>query len=78
MSSILEDLKAQRIKYEEAINNVLEAGQEFQTRNGRVKQANLKTLQDKLESIEMQIRAIEGDKNSGFTDRELYVFRGCR
>lgn len=78
MSSILEDLKAQRIKYEEAINNVLEAGQEFQTRNGRVKQANLKTLQDKLESIEMQIRAIEGEKNSGFTDRELYVFRGCR
>lgn len=68
-------LKERRANIEEAIKNVLEAGQEFQTRNGRVKQANLQVLQQQLASIENEISLIE---KSNYTDTEIFVFRGCR
>ena len=38
----LEDLRKEKEQLEQAYQNILEAGQEFQTRDGRVKQANLK------------------------------------
>lgn len=71
----LEILKERRNKIEEAINNVLEAGQEFQTRNGRVKQANLQTLQQQLANVEMEISSLE---HSRYTDTQILVFKGCR
>lgn len=73
--SCLETLKSRKAKIEEAIENVLEAGQEFQTRNGRVKQANLQTLQQQLANIESEISLLE---HSDYTDTEKFVFRGCR
>ena len=73
--TFLEELKERRNKLQEAIDNVLEAGQEFQTRTGRVKQANLDTLQRQLAQIENEIASIEG---TDYTDTECYVYRGCR
>lgn len=74
-SAYLDSLKERKAKIEEAINNVLEAGQEFQTRNGRVKQVPLSTLRQELNSIEMEINALE---HSGYTDTQILVFRGCK
>lgn len=71
----LEELLARRDKVQTAIDNVLEAGQEFQTRTGRVKMANLQTLQQQLANLDSEINALRGD---GYTDTELLVFRGCR
>lgn len=71
----LEMLEARKAKIQEAIDNVLEAGQEFQTRNGRVKQANLETLQKQLAAVESDIASF---RNDTYTDTELFVFRGCR
>lgn len=73
--SLLEQLEERRAKLQEAIDNVLEAGQEFQTRTGRVKQANLVTLQKQLSDIDSQIAELKGNS---YTDTELFVFRGCR
>ena len=71
----LEDLKDRRKKIQETIDNVLEGGQEIQTRTGRVKMANFQSLQQQLASVEAEISDRE---NSGYTDTELCVFRGCR
>lgn len=57
----LEDLKAERSKVQEAINNILEAGQEYQTRSGRVKFANLDKLYDRLAYLDSAIAAAEGN-----------------
>lgn len=73
--SRLDDLLARRQKLQDAIDNVLEAGQEFQTRTGRVKMANLQTLQQQLANLDNEISEIKGD---GYTDTELLVYRGCR
>lgn len=73
--SRLDDLLARREKLQAAIDNVLEAGQEFQTRTGRVKMANLQTLQQQLANLDNEISEIKGD---GYTDTELLVYRGCR
>ena len=59
----LDDLKAERTKVQEAINNILEAGQEYQTRSGRVKFANLDKLYDRLSYLDSAIAAASGDKN---------------
>lgn len=75
--TLLEELQTRREKLLETINNVLEAGQEFQTRTGRVKQVNLPTLQAQLASIDAQIAELKG-ASSAYTDTELLVFRGCR
>lgn len=71
----LEMLESRRAKIQEAIDNVLEAGQEFQTRNGRVKQANLEVLQKQLATVESDIASLKSDT---YTDTEIFVFRGCR
>lgn len=71
----LEMLESRRAKIQEAIDNVLEAGQEFQTRNGRVKQASLDVLQKQLATVESDIASLKGDT---YTDTEIFVFRGCR
>lgn len=59
----LESLIAEREKVQEAINNILEAGQEYQTRSGRVKFANLDKLYDRLGYLDNAIAAAQG--NSG-------------
>lgn len=73
--TLLEQLIMQRGKLQEAIDNVLEAGQEFQTRTGRVKQANLETLQRQLAQVNNQIAEMQGND---YTDTECFVYRGCR
>lgn len=73
--TFLDQLKERRAKIQEAIDNVLEAGQEFQTRTGRVKMANLQTLQNQLAAIENEIASLEG---SNYTDTEQFVYRGCK
>ncbi len=57
----LESLIAEREKVQEAINNILEAGQEYQTRSGRVKFANLDNLYDRLAYLDNAIAAAEGN-----------------
>ena len=69
----LADLQAERTKVQEAINNILEAGQEYQTRSGRVKFANLDKLYDRLAYLDNAIAAAEG--NSGCNVAYL-EFRG--
>ena len=71
----LEDLKGRRKKIQEAIDNVLEGGQEIQTRTGRVKMVNFQSLQQQLASVEAEISDRECN---GYTDTECMVFRGCR
>ena len=56
----LEALRAEREKVQTAIENILEAGQEFQTRDGRVKFANLSKLYDRLTYLDNAIAAAEG------------------
>lgn len=56
----LDDLKAERAKVQEAINNILEAGQEYQTRSGRVKFANLDKLYERLGYLDNAIASAEG------------------
>jgi hypothetical protein len=65
----LESLKAEREKVQTAIDNILEAGQEFQTRDGRVKFANLSKLYDRLSYLDNAIAAAEG--NSGYNTVHL-------
>lgn len=72
---MLEELKERRANVQEAINNILEAGQEFQTRTGRVKQANLQTLQNQLAMLNNEIAMMEG---TSYSDTECYVYKGCR
>ena len=59
----LETLLAEREKVQEAINNILEAGQEYQTRSGRVKFANLDKLYDRLSYLDNAIAAATGNDN---------------
>lgn len=72
---MLEDLKEQERQYKEAIANILEGGQEIQTRTGRIKLGNLSVLRQQLTEIQNQIAELQGN---GYTDTECFVFRGCR
>ncbi len=56
----LEELKAERANVQAAINNILEAGQEFQTRTSRVKFANLDKLYARLSQLDNAIAVAEG------------------
>lgn len=69
----LESLKAEREKVQEAINNILEAGQEYQTRSGRVKFAALDKLYERLAYLDNAIAAAEGNNGSNVAYLE---FRG--
>lgn len=70
-----DELIKQKEALQAAITNVLEAGEEFQTRNGRVKQASLSSLQAQLASIETQL-AQYGDNTMATT--EIFTYGGCR
>ena len=69
----LDDLKAERIKVQEAINNILEAGQEYQTRSGRVKFANLDKLYERLAYLDNAIAVAE---SNGSYNTVYQEFRG--
>lgn len=69
-----EELLKRKESIEQAIQNVLEAGEEFQTRNGRVKQASLSSLQAQLASIETQLSQYNGN----VATTEIFVYGGCR
>ena len=68
-------LEERRAKVQAAIDNVLDAGQEFQTRNGRVKQASLDSLRNELAAIDTQLSAYD---DSGMTHTTLLVYGGDR
>lgn len=63
----LEELKERRDKVQAAIDNILEAGQEFQTRASRVKFANLNTLYDELHNLDNAIAAAEAQGGTNTT-----------
>ena len=73
--TLLEQLLEERNKTQEAIDNVLEAGQEFQTRTGRVKQVPLESLRRQLADINNRIADLQ---QTDYTDTECFVYRGCR
>ena len=68
-----EDLLEERDNLKATIKNILEGGQEFQTRDGRVRQANLQTLYDRLGQVENAIAAAECD---GGANTVLLKFEG--
>lgn len=57
----LESLQAEREKVQAAIDNILEGGQEFQTRSSRVKQAQLSDLYNRLSYLDNAIAAAQGN-----------------
>ena len=69
-----EELLQQKTDLEAAIKNVLEAGEEFQTRNGRVKQASLSSLRAQLSAVESQLSMYD----NSMATTELFVYGGCR
>ena len=56
----LEQLQAEREKVQSAIDNILEAGQEYQTRSSRVKFAELNSLYNRLAYLDNAIATAQG------------------
>lgn len=75
MSSRLEELETEKANLEAAYQNILEAGQEFQTRDGRVKQASLSTIMERLNTVRQEIAALKAD-GTGMTDTVLMKWGG--
>ena len=71
----LEDLRKEKEQLEQAYQNILEAGQEFQTRDGRVKQANLKEVMARLNAVKAEIAQYEYE-TGGRTDTVFLKFNG--
>lgn len=71
----LEDLRKEKEQLEQAYQNILEAGQEFQTRDGRVKQANLKEVMARLNAVKTEITQYEYE-TGGRTDTVFLKFNG--
>ncbi len=71
------ELQAEKASLQTAIKNVLEGGQEFQTRNARVKQASLDSLQSRLATVESELAQYD-DGSTGMTTHVLLQFGGCR
>lgn len=67
----LAELIAEKTKVQEAIDNVLEAGQEFQTREGRVKQVSIDSLYERMSIIDA---AIESRGGGDTTDTVLLKY----
>lgn len=59
----LEALIAEREKVQAAIDNILEAGQEYQTRSSRVKFANLNDLYNQRAYLDSAIAAAQGNNS---------------
>lgn len=70
-----EDLRKEKEQLEQAYQNILEAGQEFQTRDGRVKQANLKEVMARLNAVKAEIAQYEYE-TGGRTDTVFLKFNG--
>ncbi len=63
LDELQEELKLLRTTYK----NILEGGQEFQTRAGRVKQANLSDVKAQINAVMAEIAEINSNAN-GTTD----------
>lgn len=70
-----EDLRKEKEQLEQAYQNILEAGQEFQTRDGRVKQASLKEVMARLNAVKAEIAQYEYEAG-GRTDTVFLKFNG--
>lgn len=68
------ELEARKTALETAIINVLEGGQEFQTRNARVKQVPLEILQEQLAAVESALDSLNGTNATTV----LLKYGGCR
>jgi hypothetical protein len=69
-----EELTARKTALETAIKNVLEGGQEFQTRNARVKQVPLEILEEQLAEVESALDTYNGTNATTV----LLKYGGCR
>ena len=58
------EMEEERTQVKAAIQNILEAGQEFQTRDGRVKFANLDKLYSRLSQLDNAIAAANGESGA--------------
>ncbi|EFR42316.1 MAG: hypothetical protein QP733_02035 [Dialister micraerophilus] len=75
----LEELKLERDKLRETYHNILEGGQEFWTRDGRVKQANLNDIIARLDSINAEIDNLEYSSGGDYKRETniLLKYGGC-
>ncbi len=70
-----DELLAQKAAIQTAITNILEGGQEFQTRNARVKMPALENLQSQLSEIDSELSSMGAGTNSTTV---LLKYGGCR
>lgn len=70
-----EELLKQKEALETARMNILEGGQEFQTRDGRVKMASLETIAAQLADVNYMLTQIDA-VNGGMTDTVKLKFGG--
>lgn len=70
-----EELENEKAKLLAVKKNILEGGQEFQTRDGRVKQASLDTIMNRLASIQYELSQFE-EVYGGMTDTVRLKFGG--
>nr|DAW60808.1 MAG TPA: hypothetical protein [Caudoviricetes sp.] len=69
-----EELQKEKEALETARMNILEGGQEFQTRDGRVKMASLETIMQRLSEVNSALNQI--DSVNGMTDTVRLKFGG--
>lgn len=69
-----EELQKEKEALETARMNILEGGQEFQTRDGRVKMASLETIMQRLAEVNSALNQI--DSENGMTDTVRLKFGG--
>ncbi len=70
-----EELLIEKEALEKARLNILEGGQEFQTRDGRVKQAQLETIMNRLANIQSELSQFD-NAYGGMTDTVRLKFGG--
>lgn len=70
-----EELLIEKEALEKARLNILEGGQEFQTRDGRVKQAQLETIMNRLSNIQSELSQFD-NSYGGMTDTVRLKFGG--
>ena len=69
-----EELQKEKEALETARMNILEGGQEFQTRDGRVKMASLETIMQRLAEVNSALNQI--DSVNGMADSVRLKFGG--
>lgn len=70
-----EELIKEKEALENARMNILEGGQEFQTRDGRVKMASLETIMERLAEVNSQVAQMDA-VSGGLTDTVKFKFGG--